>query len=141
VVLLTLALGALMRCVGKPQVVPPWYELESALADHKFVAPVPSHVHPAWIVEFRDLHSARYGKLPRLNALAMHWCGQRASDAIALTEWYKARATEWGIAEILRCLTGCVACECVAAIRRESSNQRSRAQANTPQVKKFAVCS
>jgi hypothetical protein len=51
-------------------------------------------------MQFREAYIAQYGRTPRLDALAMHFYGQRAADGIALTEWYKERAREWGITQV-----------------------------------------
>jgi len=87
-------------CLTVEQAVPLWRELESMFPMYKLVAPVPSQLYLDWLVRFRELYIVTYGKPPRFDALAAHWYGQRASDAIWLAEWYKSLAREWGVAEV-----------------------------------------
>lgn len=38
----------------------------------KLVSPAPSHLHPEWLVQFRDAYLKTYHQAPRLDALAIH---------------------------------------------------------------------
>lgn len=87
-------------CLTPAQAVPLWHGIETRFPNRKLVAPVPSHLHPDWLVQFRNNYIATYGTPPRFNALAAHWYGFKYADAKALLDWYKARATEFGVAEI-----------------------------------------
>jgi len=80
--------------------VPIWNLIETRFANYKLVAPVPSHLHPEWIVEFRDAYIAQYGTPPRLNVLAAHCYMWTADACVELLNWYIARANEWDIAEV-----------------------------------------
>ncbi|MBI5303658.1 MAG: hypothetical protein HY868_16095 [Chloroflexi bacterium] len=87
-------------CLTPAQAVPLWREIEAQFPNKKLVAPVPSQAHLNWLIEFRNAYIAAYRTPPRFNALAAHWYGFSYNDAKAVINWYKARATEFGVAEI-----------------------------------------
>lgn len=87
-------------CLTPAQAIPLWHEIEAQFPNKKLVAPVPSQVHLNWLVEFRDGYIATYGTPPRFDALAMHWYGFSHAHAKAVIDWYKARATEFGVREL-----------------------------------------
>lgn len=77
-----------------------WHEIEAKYPDRKLVSPAPSQLNREWIRDFRIAYIAQYGTPPRLDALAFHWYGWWADDAIYLAEYYKALAREWNVPEI-----------------------------------------
>ena len=87
-------------CLTPAQAIPLWHEIETQFPNKKLVAPVPSQLHLNWLVAFRAGYISTYGTPPRFDALAMHWYGFRYDDAKALIDWYKARATEFGVSEL-----------------------------------------
>lgn len=87
-------------CLTPAQAVPLWREIEARFPNKKLVAPVPSQLHLDWLVQFRNIYIATYGAPPRFNALAAHWYGFKYADAKTLLNWFKARANEFGVAEI-----------------------------------------
>ena len=87
-------------CLTPAQAVPLWREIEARFPNKKLVAPVPSQLHLDWLIQFRNLYIATYGAPPRFNALAAHWYGFRYAEAKTVLNWYKARANEFGVAEV-----------------------------------------
>jgi len=87
-------------CLTPAQAVPLWREIELAYPNRKLVAPVPSQHHLNWLVEFRTRYLETYKTPPRWDALAAHFYGFWSADGMALINWYKARALEYGVSEI-----------------------------------------
>jgi len=76
-----------------------WRDVERKWPDRKLVAPVPSHLHPAWIEQWRASYIELYGQAPRVDALALHCYFRTARDCIALAQRYEALAQSWGVRE------------------------------------------
>jgi hypothetical protein len=75
-----------------------WRRIEERWPDKRLVAPVPSHLHPDWLVQWYEAYQIRYGQAPRIDALAMH-CYLSATKCIALAQEYEGLATLWGVQE------------------------------------------
>ena len=87
-------------CLTPEQAVPLWREIELAYPDRKLVAPVPSQLNLNWLVEFRARYLALYQTPPRFDALAAHVYTNTFAPAVAVIDWYRARAREYGVSEI-----------------------------------------
>lgn len=90
-----------------------WQQIEQNYPNRKLVAPAPSQLHPNWLVDFRNAYIAKYGKPPRLDALAMHCYMATAADCMELAQTFESWAQAWGVKEIwltefafLPCLSG-----------------------------------
>ena len=89
------------QCNVSPQdYVAIWHLIEERFPNRKLVAPVPSHLHPEWIVQFRDAYIAQHQQPPRLDALAVHCYLWTAQECITLTNQYIGWANQWGIQDI-----------------------------------------
>ncbi len=77
-----------------------WRQIEQQYPTRKLVAPVPSHLHPTWLVDFRNAYIAKYGTAPRLNALAIHCYSETASFCIQLGQTFEQWAQQWNVSEI-----------------------------------------
>jgi hypothetical protein len=77
-----------------------WREIEGRWPGRRLLGPAPSHLHPEWIVQFRDAYMRRYGQAPRLDGLAFHCYYRYASQCIALGERFVRWADEWGSEEV-----------------------------------------
>lgn len=76
-----------------------WREIEARWPARKLVAPVPSHLHPAWLEQWYASYIELYGQAPRIDALAMHCYHGRVADCIALAQKYENFAAAWGVNE------------------------------------------
>jgi hypothetical protein len=77
-----------------------WRTIEGKYPGRSLLAPAPSAAHPDWLVQFRNAYIGLYKTAPRLDGLAVHCYRWTAEDCISLTQWYLARAKEWGISEV-----------------------------------------
>lgn len=77
-----------------------WRQVELALSDRLLVSPAPSDLHPEWLLQFRQEFYNRYGRWPRLNALAAHCYRRTAADCIVLVEQFVTWAKEWNAQEV-----------------------------------------
>jgi len=80
--------------------VEPWYIVEQNNPDKLLVAPVPSHLNPNWIIEFREEFYKKYNKYPRFSVLAFHCYEPWAIDCINLGNKFIKLAKEWNINEV-----------------------------------------
>lgn len=74
-----------------------WAQIEERYPDRKLVAPAPSHLHPEWIVDFRDTYIAEFDHPPRLDALALHCYLQSAAQCVDLTDKFIGWAQAWNV--------------------------------------------
>jgi hypothetical protein len=49
-----------------------WRQIEHKFNDKLLISPVPSHLHPSWLEEFREAYIDIYNEPPRLDGLAAH---------------------------------------------------------------------
>lgn len=77
-----------------------WKQIEDRFPEHKLVAPAPSHVHPTWIVDFRNAYIAQNGHPPRLDVLAAHCYYYTADSCIALVKQFDAWAAAWVVPQV-----------------------------------------
>jgi hypothetical protein len=77
-----------------------WREIEGRFTNQKLAAPVPSQLDQTWIARFRDAYIARYGHLPRLDALTVHCYVATAEHCWVYLSWMVDRANEWGVPEV-----------------------------------------
>lgn len=77
-----------------------WRSIEQSYADRKLLAPVPSHLHPDWIVLFNTAYVAKYHQAPRLDALAVHCYLPTADECIALVQQFEDWAAAWDVPEV-----------------------------------------
>ncbi len=77
-----------------------WERLERAYEDRRLVAPAPSDQHPEWLPQFRRAYVARFGRPPRLDALAVHCYLQSAERCLELVRRFEVWAYEWGVGEV-----------------------------------------
>lgn len=76
-----------------------WRQVEATYPDRRLVSPAPSHLHPEWLAQFRQAYQVRYGRAPRLDALAFH-CYWSAAECIGIGERVVAWAAAWGVPEV-----------------------------------------
>lgn len=89
------------QCNLLPQeAVEPWNIVEQNNPDKLLVAPVPSHLNPNWIIEFREEFYKKYNRYPRFSVLAFHCYEPWAIDCINLGNKFIDLANKWNIKEV-----------------------------------------
>jgi hypothetical protein len=87
-----------------------WRQIEANNPTRRLLAPVPSQVYPAWIVDFRNAYLAKYGSPPRLDALAFHCYAYTASFCIQLAKTFEQWAGQWNVPEVWVTEFGLMSC-------------------------------
>lgn len=76
-----------------------WHTIEVSHADRLLVSPAPVQ-DEEWISKFRSVYYDRYGRHPRLDALAVHCYLSSASDCIEWVGRFIDKARAWGIGQV-----------------------------------------
>jgi hypothetical protein len=83
-----------------------WHDIETTYPTYKLVSPAnlwglgQNGIAETWLRAWRAAYVSKYGKAPRVDAVAFHWYGWQTSDATAALGTVTKIADEWNVRDL-----------------------------------------
>lgn len=77
-----------------------WEQIEQRWPEKRLVAPAPAWSALRWLEQWFDAYMARFGRQPRMDALAVHCYRATAAECIAETQYTLDLAARWNVPEV-----------------------------------------